>query len=108
MGIIGKSGAGKSTLLNMISGVDELTSGKVRIRNVSVHDLSENQRSLWRGRTVGVVYQTFQLLPKLNLIENILLPMDFCGLFARSRAGRGQWICSDKWNWKNMPVNCLL
>ena len=81
VGIIGKSGAGKSTLLNMISGVDELSSGEVRIRNVSVHDLSENQRSLWRGRTVGVVYQTFQLLPKLNLIENILLPMDFCGLF---------------------------
>ena len=81
VGVIGKSGAGKSTLLNMISGVDELTSGEVRIRNVSVHNLSENQRSLWRGRTVGVVYQTFQLLPKLNLIENILLPMDFCGLY---------------------------
>ena len=81
VGIIGKSGAGKSTLLNMISGVDELTSGKVLIRDVSVHNLSENQRSLWRGRTVGVVYQTFQLLPKLNLIENIMLPMDFCGLF---------------------------
>jgi putative ABC transport system ATP-binding protein len=80
LGVVGKSGAGKSTLLNMINGVDELTSGEVIIRasdrDVSVHDLSEDGRAAWRGKTMGVVYQSFQLLPMLTLIENITLPMD--------------------------------
>ncbi len=85
LGIVGKSGAGKSTLLNMITGVDRLTSGEVRIRasgqEVSVHSLSENDLALWRGRSMGVVYQSFQLLPMLTLLENIILPMDLCGLY---------------------------
>jgi len=80
VGIVGKSGAGKSTLLNMINGVDQLTSGEVLIntegKNLSIHELSEDQRALWRGQTVGVVYQSFQLLPMLTLVENITLPMD--------------------------------
>lgn len=87
VGIIGKSGAGKSTLLNMITGVDHLTSGQVIVRDngqeTSVHDLSENSLALWRGHTMGVVYQSFQLLPMLNLIENVMLPMDLCGLYSR-------------------------
>ncbi|RME08317.1 MAG: ABC transporter ATP-binding protein [Anaerolineae bacterium] len=82
-GILGKSGAGKSTLLNMITGVDRLTSGEVivraRGREVSVHTLGENALALWRGRTIGVVYQSFQLLPMLNLLQNVMLPMDLCG-----------------------------
>jgi len=89
-GIVGKSGAGKSTLLNMITGVDHLTSGEVLIRagrDVSVHHLSENDLALWRGRTMGVIYQSFQLLPMLTLLENILLPMDLCGLY-RPRESR--------------------
>lgn len=85
LGIIGKSGAGKSTLLNMINGVDDLTSGEVVVRSggqqVSVHDLDEDSLSLWRGRTMGVVYQSFQLLPMLTLVENITLPMDLAGNF---------------------------
>jgi len=85
LGIIGKSGAGKSTLLNMITGVDHLTSGEVTIRAngqpVSIHALSENDLALWRGRTMGIVYQSFQLLPMLTLLENVMLPMDLCGLF---------------------------
>lgn len=85
LGIIGKSGAGKSTLLNMITGVDHLTQGEVIARigpqPVSVHTLSENDMALWRGRSMGIVYQSFQLLPMLTLLENVMLPMDLCGLY---------------------------
>lgn len=85
LGVVGKSGAGKSTLLNMINGVDELTSGEVLVhsdgRRVSVHHLTEDEKALWRGKTMGVVYQSFQLLPMLTLIENITLPMDLAGNF---------------------------
>ena len=77
LGVIGKSGAGKSTLLNMITGVDGLTTGEVQIEGVNVHQISENQRAKWRGRTLGVIYQSFQLLPMLTLIDNVVLPIDF-------------------------------
>jgi putative ABC transport system ATP-binding protein len=90
LGVIGKSGAGKSTLMNMITGVDHLTSGEVIVHNdkeaVSIHSLSEDAMALWRGRSVGVVYQSFQLLPMLTLVENILLPMDLCGLYNRTES----------------------
>jgi len=80
IGIVGKSGAGKSTLLNMINGVDQLTSGEVLVqtdgKSISIHDLSEDQLAYWRGKNMGVVYQSFQLLPMLTLVENITLPMD--------------------------------
>ena len=84
VGIIGKSGAGKSTLLNMITGVDHLNSGEVIINNslsVSVHNLDEDAIALWRGKNLGIVFQSFQLLPMLTLVENITLPMDLCGNF---------------------------
>ncbi|MFN8383282.1 MAG: ABC transporter ATP-binding protein [Anaerolineales bacterium] len=85
VGIVGKSGAGKSTLLNMINGVDDLTEGEVIVtdggKSVSVHAMSEDQRALWRGQNMGVVYQSFQLLPMLSLIENITLPMDLADNF---------------------------
>ena len=85
VGIVGKSGAGKSTLLNMITGVDNLTSGEVLVNSngspVSIHKMSEDEVALWRGQTLGVVFQSFQLLPMLTLIENITLPMDLCGNF---------------------------
>jgi len=81
VGIIGKSGAGKSTLVNMITGVDHLTSGEVRVGGTSVHQLDESEMALWRGRNLGVVYQTFELLPTLSLLDNVCLPMDFCGLY---------------------------
>ena len=80
-GVIGKSGAGKSTLVNIIIGVDQITSGVVEIGGTSVHSLSENQKALWRGTNVGVIYQSFELLPMLSLLENVMLPMDFCGLY---------------------------
>lgn len=85
IGIVGKSGAGKSTLLNMITGVDKITSGEVIAHSngseVSIHDLNEDKIAFWRGKNLGIVYQSFQLLPMLTLIENITLPMDLCGLF---------------------------
>lgn len=87
-GVIGKSGAGKSTLLNMISGVDDLTAGDVIIHGkgdpVSIHSLNENQLARWRGINMGVIYQSFQLLPMLTLLENIMLPVDLCGSYRKS------------------------
>ena len=81
LGVIGKSGAGKSTLVNVLTGVDRLTSGEVWVGGVPVHRLGEDPMAQWRGRTVGVVYQSFELLPSLSLLDNVMLPMDFCGLY---------------------------
>jgi ABC-type lipoprotein export system ATPase subunit len=85
LGVLGKSGAGKTTLLNMITGVDRITSGEVIIGEpgdqVSVQTLDEDKLALWRGRNLGVIFQSFQLLPMLTLVDNIMLPLDLCGLF---------------------------
>lgn len=81
VGIIGKSGSGKSTLVNMITGIDRPTEGEVWVGEVAVHELSENQLAIWRGRNLGIVFQFFQLLPMLSLVENIMLPMDFCRMY---------------------------
>lgn len=80
--IVGKSGSGKSTLLNMLTGIDRPTSGDVLIGDTAVHTLSEDRMAAWRGRTVGVVFQFFHLLPTLTVLENVVLPMYFCGLFS--------------------------
>ena len=79
--VIGKSGSGKSTLLNMITGIDRPTAGDVVVNNTAVHELSENKMALWRGRNLGIVFQFFQLLPTISVIENIMLPMDFCNTY---------------------------
>jgi ABC-type lipoprotein export system ATPase subunit len=78
VGIIGRSGSGKSTLINMITGIDRPSSGEVWVSDTAVHKLSENQMARWRGRNLGIVFQFFQLLPNLSVIENVMLPMDFC------------------------------
>jgi putative ABC transport system ATP-binding protein len=75
--IIGKSGSGKSTLINMITGIDRPTAGEVWVGGAALHDLNEGQTAVWRGRTIGIVFQFFQLLPALTAVENITLPMDF-------------------------------
>ena len=80
--IVGKSGAGKSTLVNVITGVDHLTSGEIWVNNIPVHALDENEVALWRGQTLGVIYQSFELMPQLSLLDNVLLPMDMCGTFS--------------------------
>ncbi|HSL42057.1 MAG TPA: ATP-binding cassette domain-containing protein [Anaerolineales bacterium] len=79
--IIGKSGSGKSTLLNMITGIDHPTSGEVFVNGTGVHELNENRMARWRGKNLGIVFQFFQLLPTISVIENIMLPMDFCRTF---------------------------
>ena len=81
IGLIGKSGSGKTTLINMITGIDRPSSGTVMIDGTPVHNLNENQLAVWRGKTIGVVFQFFQLLPTLTVIENVMLPMDFCNMF---------------------------
>jgi putative ABC transport system ATP-binding protein len=81
LGIIGKSGAGKTTLINMLTGVDHLTSGEVWVDGTPVHKLDENKLALWRGQKVGIIYQSFYLMPTLSLVQNVLMPMDFCGLY---------------------------
>lgn len=78
VGVIGKSGSGKSTLVNMITGIDRPTEGKVFVDGVDVHAMRESKQARWRGLNLGVVFQFFQLLPMLTLVENVLLPMDFC------------------------------
>jgi putative ABC transport system ATP-binding protein len=87
--VVGPSGSGKSTLLNMITGIDRPTSGQVCVGGETVYTLSENQLARWRGRHVGVVFQFFQLLPTLTILENVMLPMDFCRVYQRrERRGR--------------------
>lgn len=78
VGIIGRSGSGKSTLINMITGIDRPTSGEVIVGDTPVHKLNENQMARWRGRNLGIVFQFFQLLPNLSVLDNVRLPMDFC------------------------------
>jgi putative ABC transport system ATP-binding protein len=75
--VLGKSGSGKTTLLNVIAGLDRASSGEVHAAGENLTGLSENGLALWRGRNVGVVFQFFQLLPTLTIVENILLAMDF-------------------------------
>lgn len=79
--IVGKSGSGKSTLLNMITGIDHPTTGEVIINGTNIYTLTESQRSLWRGRNLGIVFQFFQLLPMLSLVENVMLPMDYANMY---------------------------
>jgi putative ABC transport system ATP-binding protein len=81
--IIGKSGSGKSTLINVITGIDRPTSGEVFIDHTAVHTLNEEQIAVWRGRSVGVIFQFFQLLPTLTAVENILLAMDYGDHYSR-------------------------
>ncbi len=86
VGVIGKSGAGKTTLINMISGIDQITSGRVFVNGTDVHTMKEDALSHWRGLNLGVIYQSFNLLPMLSLQDNITLAMDFCGEYRRGKS----------------------
>jgi putative ABC transport system ATP-binding protein len=87
--VVGQSGSGKSTLLNLLAGIDRPSTGEVIVGGTAVHALSERAKSHWRGRAVGIVFQFFQLLPTLTAVENVMLPMDFCGAWpGRERQDR--------------------
>lgn len=89
VGVRGPSGSGKSTLLNMITGIDRPSRGDIHVVGARLNDLNENQLARWRGKHVGVIFQFFQLLPTLTIIENVILPMDFCRVWkARERSER--------------------
>jgi putative ABC transport system ATP-binding protein len=81
--ITGKSGSGKSTLLNIIAGIDKPTQGSISINGIQVEKLSESALATWRGKNIGVVFQFFQLLPTLTILENVMLPMDFCNSYPK-------------------------
>jgi putative ABC transport system ATP-binding protein len=88
LAVVGKSGAGKSTLVNMITGIDRPTSGAIRVGAQAIQDMNEDQIATWRGKHVGVVFQFFQLLPMLTCAENVMMPMDFAGLYSGPRERR--------------------
>jgi putative ABC transport system ATP-binding protein len=80
--IVGPSGNGKSTLLNMITGIDRPSGGQVIVTGREVHKMSENQLASWRGEYVGIIFQFFQMLPALSLLQNVILPMDFANKYS--------------------------
>jgi putative ABC transport system ATP-binding protein len=83
--IVGPSGNGKSTLLNMVTGIDRPTGGEVIVSGRPIHEMSENQLAKWRGQEVGIIFQFFQMLPSLSLLQNVVLPMEFANKYKRAQ-----------------------
>lgn len=79
--LIGKSGAGKSTLVNVLTCIDSLTEGEIYFNGQAIHTMTDEQKTRWRGKNLGVVFQFFQLLPTLNLAENIKIAMDLLNAY---------------------------
>jgi putative ABC transport system ATP-binding protein len=91
--IVGPSGNGKSTLLNMITGIDRPTAGEVIVTGREVHKMSENKLAAWRGEHVGIIFQFFQMLPALSLLQNVILPMDFANKYSpKERRERAMYL----------------
>lgn len=82
--VVGRSGSGKSTLMNMITGIDKPTTGKVIVDGIEIHSLPETNMAKWRGENLGIVFQFYQLIPVLSLVENVMLPMQIAGKFSHS------------------------
>jgi putative ABC transport system ATP-binding protein len=81
--VTGKSGAGKTTLVNVLTGLDRCSAGEIWVGGRAVHGLGAERAARWRGRAVGVVFQSFELLPTLTVQQNVTLAMDFAGLYSR-------------------------
>jgi putative ABC transport system ATP-binding protein len=81
--VVGPSGSGKTTLAHLLTGIEQPTQGEVIVDGQALHVLSQDALAAWRGRRVGIVFQFFQLLPTLTVVENVMLPMDLCATFAR-------------------------
>ena len=77
--IVGASGSGKSTLLGLLGGLDQPSSGEVTVFGEHISRLDEEQRAAWRARKLGFVFQSFQLLPQMNALENVMLPLELAG-----------------------------
>lgn len=90
--IVGPSGSGKSTMINMITGIDRPTEGEVFVADARLTNMSENAVAKWRGKNVGVVFQFFQLLPTLTILENVMMPMNYTGTYAGKRRERAMEI----------------
>jgi putative ABC transport system ATP-binding protein len=89
--IVGASGSGKSTLLGLLAGLDVPTAGQIHLDGVSLAALDEDQRAVQRGRLLGFVFQSFQLLPSLNALENVMLPLELAGT-GNAAATAGDWL----------------
>jgi putative ABC transport system ATP-binding protein len=93
LAVTGKSGAGKTTLVNMITGLDRSTSGEIWVADTPVHRLGVEKAAKWRGQNVGIVFQTFELLPTLTVLQNVTLPMDFARRYTlREQRKRGMYL----------------
>ena len=86
--LLGRSGSGKSTLLNLLAGIDEPSSGSIRIAKTRLNELDEHQRTLFRRKNIGFVFQSFNLIPTLTVEENLLLPMELNGESAKIAKAR--------------------
>jgi ABC-type lipoprotein export system ATPase subunit len=83
IGIFGKSGSGKSTLMNILTGIDKPSSGEIWFNHNPIHSYEQAQLTKWRGNNIGIVFQAFQLLSTLTLLENIILPMELANKYSK-------------------------
>jgi len=93
--ILGKSGSGKSTLLNVISGIDQADQGEIVVNGQVLSQLDENRRTLFRRKNIGFVFQYFNLIPTLRVIENVSLPLELLGVELNDSKGRASQILSE-------------
>ena len=93
--VMGPSGCGKTTLLNCFSGLDEITRGKVTLEGIDIHAMPDNQKSAYRARRAGFVFQSYNLLPILTAVENVEMPLLACGSKPREARSRAEGILKE-------------